>query len=137
MSRDTMSRDKIKVNIYLTYPNHVYYEMIIDSHEIIKNLLKYVQGFFPKTKYAYNTDDPIFILINMEKGEEMEIDASKSYIELGLCSEGGGGDDGGGGGGGGGAGGNDTRVKSKCCYEIPECSIKIKLRITELKDNRT
>jgi hypothetical protein len=104
--------------------------MIIDSREIIKNLLKYVQGFFPKTKYAYNTDDPIFILINMEKGEEMEIDASKSYIELGLCSEGGGSD-------GGGGGGNDARVKSKCCYEMPECSIKIKLRITELKDNRT
>lgn len=123
MRRDTMSRDKIKVNIYLTYPNHVYYEMIIDSREIIKNLLKYVQGFFPKTKYAYNTDDPIFILINMEKGEEMEIDASKSYIELGLCSEG--------------EGDNDARVKSKCCYEMPECSIKIKLKITELKDNRT
>jgi hypothetical protein len=97
--------------------------MIIDSHEIIKNLLKYVQGFFPKTKYAYNTDDPIFILIDMENDEETEIDASKSYIELGLCSEG--------------EGDNDARVKSKCCYEMPECSIKIKLRITELKDNRT
>jgi hypothetical protein len=118
-----MQKSKIKVNIYLTYPNHVYYEMIIDSDEIIKNLLKYVQGFFPKTKYAYNTDDPIFILIDMENDEETEIDASKSYIELGLCSEG--------------EGGNDTRVKSKCCYEMPECSIKIKLRITELKDNRT
>jgi hypothetical protein len=127
MSRDTMRRDKIKVNIYLTHPNHVYYEMIIDSHEIIKNLLKYVQGFFPKTKYAYNTDDPIFILIDMENDEETEIDASKSYIELGLCSEGEGSD----------GGGNDARVKSKCCYEMPECSIKIKLRITELKDNRT
>jgi hypothetical protein len=137
MRRDTMRRDKIKVNIYLTYPNQVYYEMIIDSREIIRNLLKYIQGFFPKTKYEYNTDDPIFILIDMENDEETEIDASKSYIELGLCNEEGRDEGGSYGGGGGGGGGNDVRVKSKCCYEMPECSIKIKLRITELKDNRT
>ena len=123
MKKDKVVKDKIKVNIYLTYPNHIYYEMMIDPHEVIRNLLKYVQGFFPKTKYAYNTDDPIFILIDMENDEETEIDASKSYIELGLCSEG--------------EGSDDTKVKSKCCYEMPECSIKIKLRITELKDNRT
>jgi hypothetical protein len=123
MIKNKTSKDKIKVNIYLSYPNNIYYEMMIDPCDSIGNLLKYIEKFFPKTKYAYNTDDPIFILIDMEKGEEMEIDASKSYIELGLCSEG--------------EGDNDARVKSKCCYEMPECSIKIKLRITELKDNRT
>jgi hypothetical protein len=127
MKKDKVVKDKIKVNIYLTYPNHIYYEMMIDPHEVIGNLLKYIEKLFPKTKYAYNTDDPIFILIDMENDEETEIDASKSYIDLGLSSEGGGSD----------GGGNDARVKSKCCYEMPECSIKIKLKIIELKDNRT
>jgi hypothetical protein len=118
--------NKIKVNIYLTYPNHIYYEMMIDPHEVIGNLLKYIEKLFPKTKYAYNTDNPIFILIDMERDGERGIetetllDISKSYIEHNLYKE-------------------DSSYSSSsfsACNSEHECSIKIKLKITEIKDNR-
>ena len=115
--------NKIKVNIYLTYPKNIYYEMMIDSRDVIGNLFKYIQQFFPKTKYAYNTDDPVFILIDMErddgKGVETEtvLDTSKSYIENNLYKE----------------NSSSSSYYSVCNLEH-ECSIKIKLKITPLKE---
>jgi len=111
--------NKIKVNLYLIYPNNVYYEMMISPSEVISNLLLYIEKFFPKDKYeyicVYKNDSPVFI--NFETGDE--IDISKTYIEHGFY------------------------IKDSNCsngygkmYNVnePECSIKIKLKIIKLKE---
>ena len=123
MSKDKMSKDKIKVKIYLSYPNNVYYEMMIEAHDIIGNLLKYIQQFFPKTKYEYNTDDPIFIHMEIDDdtGVEKEtiLDISKTYIEHNLYNSA--------------VNRNERGSYSLVCNFENECSIKIKLKITPLK----
>ena len=127
MKKDKVVKDKIKVNIYLTYPNHIYYEMMIDPHDVIGNLFKYIQQFFPKTKYEYNTDNPVFIhmQIDDDTGYEKEtvLDISKSYIEHNLYNVA--------------SGSGSASASSSACNSEHECSIKIKLKITSLKDNRT
>jgi hypothetical protein len=74
---------KIKVNIYLDFPIQSYYEMILNPAEVIGNLFKYIQNIFPKTKYVYNTDNPIFIDMDTEN----IIDTSKSFHEHKLNQE--------------------------------------------------
>ena len=123
MIKNKTSKDKIKVNIYLSYPNNIYYEIMIDPCDSIGNLLKYIEKFFPKMKYAYNTDDPVFVLIDMERdggmGVETEtvLDISKSYIENNLYKE-----------------DSSSSSYSSVCNLENECSIKIKLKITPLKE---
>lgn len=117
--KDKMMKDKIKVKIYLSYPNHVYYEMMIEARDIIGNLFKYLHHFFPKTKYEYNTDHPIFIHMEIDDDTGMEketiLDISKTYIEHNLYNV---------------ASGSSSSAKNLEC----ECSIKIKLKITPLKE---
>jgi len=113
--------NKIKVNVYLSEPNNVYYEMMLSPGDVIGNLLIYIQKFFPKDKYdhvcVYKNDSPIFT--NFETGEE--IDISKTYIEHGFYIK------------------ESQRNNGYSSgygsgiYE-PECSIKIKLKITKLKE---
>ena len=121
MRNDKMRNDKIKVKIYLSYPNHIYYEMMIDPRDVISNLLKYIEKFFPKTKYEYNTDDPIFIHLQIDDDTGIEtktiLDTSKSYIEHNLYNR------------------DSASSTSSLALNIDcECSIKIKLKITPLKE---
>ena len=110
--KNTNKQNKIKVNIYLIYPNDVHYHMMIYPYEIIGNLLKYIEFYFPKSKYdytyMYKNDNPIFI--DMETGNV--IDISKSYIDNGLL----------------------YKDNSSVISNSSECSIKINLKITQLKE---
>ena len=125
--------NKIKVNLYLSYPNNVYYEMMISPNDVISNLLIYTEKFFPKDKYEhvciYKNDKPIFT--NFDTGEE--IDISKTYIQHGFYKKESERNNGYGSRYGSGSG---PRSKFGSVTEIyePECSIKIKLKITKLKD---
>jgi hypothetical protein len=117
--------NKIKVNVYLSEPNNVYYEMMISPNDAIGNLLNYVEKFFPKDKYdhvcIYKNGSPIFT--NYDTGEE--IDISKTYTEHGFYKK-------------------DSwsesesvsgyRSRSRSDIYEPSCSIKIKLKITKLKE---
>ena len=117
--------NKIKVNLYLSYPNNVYYEMMISPNDVISNLLIYTEKFFPKDKYEhvciYKNDKPIFT--NFDTGEE--IDISKTYIQHGFYVKESQRNN-----------GYGPRSKFGSVTEIyePECSIKIKLKITKLKE---
>jgi hypothetical protein len=117
--------NKIKVNIYLSYPSNVYYEMMISPNDVIGNLLIYIEKFFPNDKYEhvciYKNGGPIFT--NFDTGEE--IDISKTYIEHGFYVKESQRNNGYGSGFGSG---------SKFDIYEPECSIKIKLKVTKLKE---
>lgn len=119
--------NKIKVNIYLSYPTNVYYEMIISPNDIISNLLIYIEKFFPKDKYdhicIYKNDKPIFT--NFDTGEE--IDISKTYIEHGFYVKESQRNNGY-------ASGSGSGYGSVSHIYEPECSIKIKLKVTKLKE---
>ena len=123
MKKDKVVKDKMKVKIYLSFPNNVYYEMMIEARDVIGNLFKYLQRFFPKTKYEYNTDNPIFIHMEIddETGIEKDtiLDISKTYIEHNLYN---------------GYSTCSTSSSSSVCNVECECSIKIKLKITPLKE---
>lgn len=123
--------NKIKVNLYLSYPNNVYYEMMISPNDVISNLLIYIEKFFPKDKYEhvciYKNDKPIFT--NFDTGEE--IDISKTYIQHGLYKKESERNNGYGSGSRSGSGSKFGSVNE--IYE-PECSIKIKLKVTKLKE---
>jgi hypothetical protein len=117
--------NKIKVNIYLSEPNNVYYEMMIPPNDVIGNLLNYVEKVFPRTKYehvcVYKNGNPIFT--NYDTGEE--IDISKTYTQHGFYIKESQRNNGYGSGSGSGSGSD--------IYES-SCSIKIKLKITKLKE---
>ena len=115
--------NKIKVNVYLSEPNNVYYEMMLSPGDVIGNLLIYIEKFFPRTKYEhvsiYKNGSPIFT--NYDTGEE--IDISKTYTQHGFYkkdswSE------------------SESVSGSRSRSDIHEhsCSIKIKLKITKLKE---
>ena len=107
--------NKIKVNVYLSEPNNVYYEMMISPNDAIGNLLNYVEKLFPKDKYdhvcIYKNGSPIFT--NYDTGEE--IDISKTYTEHGFYKK-------------------DSWSESGSDIHEHSCSIKIKLKITKLKE---
>jgi len=67
--------NKIKVNVYLCAPSHVYYEMMIQTDDTLCNLLNYIQTVLPKNKYAYDTDNPIFF----DMDTNTQLDPSKSF----------------------------------------------------------
>jgi hypothetical protein len=121
--KKSIRENKIKVNIYLSEPSNVYYEMMISPGDVIGNLLIYIEKFFPKDKYEhvciYKNGGPIFT--NFDTGEE--IDISKTYIEHGFYVKESQRNNGYGSGSG-----------SKFDIYEPECSIKIKLKVTKLKE---
>jgi hypothetical protein len=119
-SKNKSNREnKIKVNIYLSEPNNVYYEMMIQPNDVIGNLLNYVEKFFPRTKYEhvyiYKNGNPIFT--NYDTGEE--IDISKTYTQHGFYIKE--------------SQRNNGYGSGSDIYES-SCSIKIKLKITKLKE---
>ena len=103
---------KFKVNVYLTYPNTNYYEMVIDPNDTVNNLLKYIESYFPKSKYSFNTENPEFINVDTNS----YIDTSKSYIDNNLYNK-------------------SQNDHSDNAYF--ECSIKIKLSVSKLKETFT
>ena len=105
-------KQKFKVNVHLTYPNTVYYEMVIEPGDTVINLLKYIEIYFPKNKYSYNTDTPHFI----DMDTNLNIDTSKSYIDNNLYNK-------------------SQNDHSDNAYF--ECSIKIKLSVSKLKETFT
>ena len=123
----SVRENKIKVNVYLSEPNNVYYEMMISPNDVIGNLLIYIEKFFPKDKYehvcVYKNDKPIFT--NFDTGEE--IDISKTYIQHGFYIKESQRNNG---------YGSRSGSRSGSGSEIyePECSIKIKLKVTKLKE---
>jgi len=102
-------KQKFKVNVHLTYPNAVYYEMVIEPGDTVINLLKYIEIYFPKNKYSYNTDTPYFI----DMDTNLNIDTSKSYIDNNLYNK------------------NHDDCGNSSDFQ---CSIKIKLHISKLKE---
>jgi hypothetical protein len=74
---------KINVNIYFDFPFDIYLEINIHPEEKISNIVKYIEQVYPKTKFAYNCDNPIFMCI--ETGCILE--TSKSFIENNLNQE--------------------------------------------------
>ena len=103
---------KFKVNVYLTYPNTNYYEMVIDPNDTVNNLLKYIESYFPKSKYSFNTENPEFINVDTNS----YIDISKSYIDNNLYNK------------------SQNDHNDNAYFE---CSIKIKLSVSKLKETFT
>jgi hypothetical protein len=121
--KKSIRENKIKVNVYLSEPNNVYYEMMLSPGDVIGNLLIYIEKFFPKDKYdhvcIYKNDCPIFT--NYDTGEE--IDISKTYIQHGFYIKESQRNN-----------GYGSRSGSGSDIHEPSCSIKIKLKITKLKE---
>ena len=44
MNKKNTVHNKIKVNVYLCAPSHLYYEMMILPDDLLGNLLKYIQN---------------------------------------------------------------------------------------------
>ena len=131
--KKSIRENKIKVNVYLSEPNNVYYEMMLSPGDVIGNLLLYIEKYFPKDKYdhvcVYKNDSPIFT--NYDTGEE--IDISKTYVEHGFYIKESQRNNGYGSGPGSGSGSGPGSGSGSDIYE-PSCSIKIKLKITKLKE---
>lgn len=81
----------MKVNVYLIYPNNIYYEFVINNKEQISKVISYFHGLYPETTYNYetkgggngNNNEPKFI--NIDTNEE--IDTSKTYEYYGFNEE--------------------------------------------------
>ena len=73
----------MKVNVYLIFPNRVYYEMLIDKKDRISKIINNLQNIYPSTKYTYESKSLEPKFINLDTNEE--IDISKTYEESGFC----------------------------------------------------
>ena len=82
---------KMKVNVYLIYPNNIYYEFVINNQEQISKVVSYFHRLYPETTHNYeiksggnaNENEPKFI--NIDTNEE--IDTSRTYEDYGFREE--------------------------------------------------
>jgi len=78
----------MKANIYIDFPNHVYYEMVIKNlDESILKLCDHFIRLFPLERYehTYRKDIPKFI--NMTTNEEINITERSTYRDNGFLEE--------------------------------------------------
>lgn len=75
---------KIKVNFYLDYPQHSYYEVVINPHKdtphhIISSI---IQKLYPPHLHSYSTLDPAFV--HVQAGTVL--DPHKTFAENGMTN---------------------------------------------------
>lgn len=87
------SSHKIKVNFYLDYPQHSYYEVLINPHKDtpISIMASVIQKLYPPHLHSYSTLDPAFVhvrtgaIINSHKPfAENGIDAGNEDVRIRL-----------------------------------------------------
>ncbi len=74
------TNNKIKVNVYLSHPSNVYYEMMIPPNDLIGNLLNYLQTALPKNKFIYNTENPFFF----DMDSQQQLDPLKTFVDQNI-----------------------------------------------------
>jgi hypothetical protein len=81
----------MKLNVYLIYPSHVYYEFIINNQEQISNVISYFHRVYPETTHNYETkgigngNESELKFINIDTNKQ--IDTSRTYEDYGFNDE--------------------------------------------------
>ena len=72
----------MKINFYLDYPKHSYYEVVLNPHKETPNsiIATIFKKLFPPGSYAYSTPDPAFIHVR----EGATLDPTKTFFENGI-----------------------------------------------------
>lgn len=81
---------KMKLNVYLIYPNHIYHEFAINKQEQVSTVISHFYRLYPETTYSYevkggkdgNSEPKI---INIDTNDEL--DGSLTYEDYGFCEE--------------------------------------------------
>ena len=78
------SFQKIKVNFYLDYPQHSYYEVLINPHKDTPNgiISSIIQKLYPMHLHSYSTLDPAFV--HVQTGAVL--DPHKTFAENGITN---------------------------------------------------
>ncbi len=72
----------MKVNFYLDYPKHSYYEVVLNPQkETPSSIIATIfQKLYPPGAYTYSTPTPAFIHVR----EGTALDPSKTFVENGI-----------------------------------------------------
>lgn len=72
----------MKINFYLDYPKHSYYEIGLNPYKETPNsiIATTFQKLYPVSAYTYSTPNPAFIHVR----EGTTLDPSKTFVENGI-----------------------------------------------------
>lgn len=75
---------KIKVNFYLDYPQHSYYEIRLNPHKDSPNsiVISIIQKLYPLHLHSYSTLEPAFV--HVQTGAI--INPHKTFVENGITN---------------------------------------------------
>lgn len=73
---------KMKLNFYLDYPKHSYYETIVDPTKDTPNsiIVSIFHRLYPPHLHSYSTPTPVFIYVR----EGTTLDPDKTFAENGI-----------------------------------------------------
>jgi hypothetical protein len=75
---------KIKVNFYLDYPKHSYYEVLLNPHKDTPNYIfcSVIQKLYPPHLHSYSTLNPAFVHVQTVA----VLDPHKPFAENGITN---------------------------------------------------
>ena len=82
---DQAMTKKIKVNFYLDFPQHSYYEVLINPHKDTPNtiIVSIIQKLYPPHLHSYSTLNPAFV--HVQTGAVLN--PHKTFVENGIDDE--------------------------------------------------